>query len=252
MLQVILTRIEVWLWLQGYIRDCQFDPSRWVAPGMLVSKEIVCRCKVEKQMFKPFKSTTSKVIGVFGNEILTDTLRTETIKPKIGLTCDKGHRYLCSKTVADVMEALIGAYLVGRNVDSDPEEGALEFMKWAGIDVDYNPHLMKATGEESPVDLSRDYGMDVKALEKRIGYTFRNKYLLLEAMTHTSNMGGDRIRCYQVCNFQLFSRRESQVHSSIIFALGLLRSNFLFLAGIDLLFFLGNSFITALEHSVIN
>jgi hypothetical protein len=84
---------------------------------MLVAKEVGCRCK-EKQMFKPFASTTSKVVGVFGNEVLKDTLRTETIKPKIGLTCDKGHRYLCSKTVADVMEALIGAYLdLGRHCE---------------------------------------------------------------------------------------------------------------------------------------
>ncbi|KAG0553607.1 hypothetical protein KC19_12G024900 [Ceratodon purpureus] len=182
--------------LPAYIRDCQFDPSRWVAPGMVVSKEIKCRCK-EKQMFKPFISTTSKVIGVFGNEILKDTVQTETIKPKIGLTCDKGHRYLCSKTVADVVEALIGAYLdFGKNC-----EGALKFMVWTGIDVDYDPHLMKAASEESPVDLSCDYGMDVKALEKRIGYTFKNKYLLLEAMTHTSNMGGDRVRCYQRLEF---------------------------------------------------
>jgi endoribonuclease Dicer len=169
---------------------------------MLVAKEVGCRCK-EKQMFKPFASTTSKVVGVFGNEVLKDTLRTETIKPKIGLTCDKGHRYLCSKTVADVMEALIGAYLdLGRHC-----EGALKFMVWAGIDVDYDPGLMKVASEESPVDLSCDYGMDVKALEKRIGYTFKNKYLLLEAMTHTSNISGDRIRCYQVCTFQLLSLR---------------------------------------------
>jgi len=151
-------------------------------------------------MFKAFKSTTSKVIGVFGNETLTEKIRRDTIKPRIGLTCDKGHRYLCSKTVADVMEALIGAYLeFGRNC-----EGALKFMIWAGIDVYFDPSLMKAASKESPVDLSCDYGLDVKALEKRIGYTFKNKYLPLEAMTHPSNMGGDRVHCYQVHNDYTF------------------------------------------------
>lgn len=207
-MEFILTRENAWVLLQGYIRDCQFDPSRWTAPGMLVSREVACHCK-EKQMFKAFKSTTSKVIGVFGSETLTDKIRTETIKPRIGLTCDKGHRYLCSKTVADVMEALIGAYLeFGRNC-----EGALKFMIWAGIDVYYDPYLMEAASKESPMDLSNDYGLDVEALEKRIGYTFKNKYLALEAMTHPSNMGGDRVRCYQVHKYSLLTHENSQLHS---------------------------------------
>lgn len=145
-------------------------------------------------MFQAFKTTTSTVLGMFKNETLTDKVRTETIKPRIGLTCDKGHRYLCSKTPADVMEALIGAYLEN---GTNPE-AALKFMIWAGIDVNFDSSLMEAASEESLVDLSSDYGVDIEALESRIGYTFKNKYLLLEAMTHPSNLSGDRVRCYQV------------------------------------------------------
>lgn len=182
--------------LSAYIRDCQFDPSRWAAPGMLAAKRVNCHCK-EDNLLKPFKSTTSKVTGVFGNELLKDKIQTETIKPRIGLTCDKGHRYLCSKTISDVTEALIGAYLeYGRNC-----EGALKFMTWAGIDVHFDSKLMEAASKASPVDLSYDYGEDLKAFEKRIGYTFKNKYLPLEALTHFSNMVGDQIRCYQRLEF---------------------------------------------------
>ena len=191
--------------MQGYIRDCPFDPNRWAAPGMSIIKEVQCHCK-DKQMYKPFVTTTSTVVAVFGNEAIKGNIpeshnpskegdeRTETIKPRIGLTCDNGHRYLCSKTLADVLEALIGAYLVEGSY-----QGALDFMDWAGIDVKCDSLLMTTTPKWPYMDMSCDYGMDVENLEQRLDYRFKNKCLLLEAMTHASDMSGDGIRCYQVC-----------------------------------------------------
>jgi len=34
-------------------------------------------------------------------------------KVVVGKLCDRSHRWMCSKTIADYVEALIGAYYVG-------------------------------------------------------------------------------------------------------------------------------------------
>ena len=187
-----------------YIRDELFDPSRWVAPGMYSSQDVKCKCKFE-QIGQPFRGTISKALVMSSNEVCTeepgDASRATVAKPlqvvpKLGRSCDSGHRYLCSKTIADVMEALIGAYLMEGSY-----AGALSFMAWAGFDVDCSPTLIKSSSERSLFDTTQNFWIDISSLEQRIGYTFCNKSLLVEAMTHASNMLNNldgKAICYQV------------------------------------------------------
>ncbi|GFP81473.1 endoribonuclease dicer homolog 3 [Phtheirospermum japonicum] len=61
----------------------------------------------------------------------------ENINLMLGKACDKGHRWIVSKTVSDCVEALIGAYYVGGGLTA-----AFSFMKWLGIEVEFEPSLI--------------------------------------------------------------------------------------------------------------
>ncbi|KAF5190912.1 Endoribonuclease dicer-like protein, partial [Thalictrum thalictroides] len=52
----------------------------------------------------------------------------------VGKACDRGHRWMCSKTISDCAEALIGAYYVGGGLIA-----AVKLMKWLGIDAELEP-----------------------------------------------------------------------------------------------------------------
>ncbi|KAL0327603.1 UNVERIFIED_CONTAM: Endoribonuclease Dicer3a [Sesamum angustifolium] len=82
--------------LQEYIRDCAFDPRRWTAPGQRSIWPSPCRH------------------GLDGMEVPLDSkFFSEDTKLMLGKTCDRGHRWMGSKTISDCVEALIGAYYVG-------------------------------------------------------------------------------------------------------------------------------------------
>ncbi|GMP21722.1 hypothetical protein CsSME_00000038 [Camellia sinensis var. sinensis] len=93
-----------------------------------------------------------------------------------------------SKTVADVVEALIGAFL-----STGGEASALSFMDWLGIKVDfvnipYERHF--------PVQAERL--VNIKYFESLLNYSFRDPSLLVEALTHGSYMLPEIPGCYQV------------------------------------------------------
>ena len=111
------------------------------------------------------------------------------------------YRHLESKTLADVLEALIGAYLVECG-----KKRAMEFMVWAGIiKSEEFDHLQMNSTRKCPslMGVGCDYGVNLQCLEKIIGYTFHNKGLLLEAITHSSCLVNkiDGINSYQRLEF---------------------------------------------------
>ncbi|KAL4165476.1 hypothetical protein KRP22_014186 [Phytophthora ramorum] len=112
-----------------------------------------------------------------------------------------------AKWIADVLEAITGAYLVGQG-----EKGARYFLNWIGVSVLEHPstnfarpfypdcfpiELYDATmtsrgGVQHPLSINfkvpqfEDLPKRLMLLQKRLKYTFRNKRLLLEAVTHPS------------------------------------------------------------------
>ncbi|ETP10826.1 hypothetical protein F441_13603 [Phytophthora nicotianae CJ01A1] len=111
-----------------------------------------------------------------------------------------------AKWIADVLEAITGAYLVGQG-----EKGARYFLKWIGVSVLEHPSTnfarpfypdcfpnelydatMTSGGAEYPLSLNfkvpqfEDLPKRLMLLQQRLKYTFRNKRLLLEAVTHPS------------------------------------------------------------------
>lgn len=150
--------------LQLYIRDGPFDPRRWTAPGQKSIRPVPCKCGVE----------TSEVP-------LDPKFQSEDPKIKVGISCDLGHRWMGSKTVADCLEALVGAYYIGGGLTA-----ALHVMKWLGFDVDLDPALVAEVINRASIQSYAPKSDEIDGLESKLGYNFSVKFLLQEAITHTS------------------------------------------------------------------
>ncbi|KAF8378092.1 hypothetical protein HHK36_029428 [Tetracentron sinense] len=140
--------------LPGFIRNECFNPKLWVIPG-----------------------------DHTGSHLLDELLFSSTRK----IYC-RGIRHIKVKVVADVVEALIGAYL-----STSGELAALFFMDWLGIKVDFVNIL-----HERPFLVHPEMHANVSYLESVLNYTFRDPSLLIEALTHGSYMLPVIPRCYQV------------------------------------------------------
>ncbi|KAK7246158.1 hypothetical protein RIF29_41018 [Crotalaria pallida] len=102
-----------------------------------------------------------------------------------------GKRKLKQKIIADVVEALIGAILT-----SGGEKAALLFMDWVGIKV--NCDIMPY---ERQLSIHPEKLVNVNFLENLLNYTFNDRSLLVEALTHGSYMLPDILSCYQRLEF---------------------------------------------------
>ncbi|XP_020690291.1 endoribonuclease Dicer homolog 3a isoform X2 [Dendrobium catenatum] len=165
--------------LQGYIRDAAFDPRHWVVPGQVSLHPVPCKCGVD-----------TLEVPLDGQHVSEDK------SIVIGKACDKGHRWICSKTISDCAEALIGAYYVGGGLSA-----SLAVLKWLGVETSLELEMV----EEAIRPLSlRNYLPkldEIENLEKKVGYKFKTKGLLLEAMTHASQLELGGIWCYQRLEF---------------------------------------------------
>ncbi|XP_059458543.1 endoribonuclease Dicer homolog 3 [Corylus avellana] len=186
--------------LQGYIRDSAFDPRRWVAPGQHSLRPVPCKCRVD----------TLEVP-------LDGKFQTEDPKVVVGKCCDRGHRWMVSKTIADCVEALIGAYYIGGGLVA-----ALHMMKWLEIDAELDPSLVN---EAIAVVSLRSYvpkANEIATLESKLRYEFSAKGLLQEAITHASEQEVGVGYCYQRLEFLgdsvldlLITRHLFQSHTDI-------------------------------------
>ncbi|KAK1429456.1 hypothetical protein QVD17_11665 [Tagetes erecta] len=151
--------------LQGYIRDIAFDPTRWTAPGQLPFRPCPCDHGVETI------------------EVPIDA-KYHTDEPTIltGKCCDRGHRWLGSKTISDCVEALIGAYFVDGGLP-----GALHCMKWLGISCELDPSRVNEAIKIASLHTYTPKLDVLQSLESKLGYEFVVKGLLLEAITHASS-----------------------------------------------------------------
>ncbi|RWW13577.1 hypothetical protein BHE74_00037725 [Ensete ventricosum] len=104
------------------------------------------------------------------------------------------YRVLSSKTLADVVEALIGVYYVEAG-----EDAANHLMKWIGIQVDIDPHDIPCPKPYNiPESIMRS--VDFDALEGALNVKFRDRGLLVEAITHASRPSSG-VSCYQRLEF---------------------------------------------------
>lgn len=129
---------------------------------------------------------------------------TENTKVKLGKTCDRGHRWMVSKTISDCVEALIGAYYIGGGLTA-----AFSFLKWLGIEVDFEQSLVDDAIRTASLYSYAPKAEDIGVLESKLGYNFSTKGLLLEAITYSVGPLEDVGYCYEVrttfCDMGSFS-----------------------------------------------
>ncbi|XP_073142526.1 endoribonuclease Dicer homolog 3-like isoform X3 [Henckelia pumila] len=154
--------------LQGYIRDCAFDPCKWTAPGQRSVWPSPCNHCVDTREVP-----------------MDDKFFTEDVKIKVGNTCSKGHRWMISKDISDCVEALIGAYYVGGGLTA-----TLSLMKWLGIVTELEPSSVHDAIKAASLHSYAPHIEAINILESKIGYKFNFKGLLLVAITHASEAAG--------------------------------------------------------------
>uniref|UniRef100_J3N3J6 Uncharacterized protein n=1 Tax=Oryza brachyantha TaxID=4533 RepID=J3N3J6_ORYBR len=169
----------IWRSLQGYVRDNAFDPRRWVAPGQISLHPFPCNCGIQTA-FVPsnrrfIRDDPSFVVG----------------KP-----CDRGHRWMCSKTISDCVEALVGAYYVGGGIAA-----TLWIMRWLGIDIKCDMKLLQEAKFNASHLCYLSKINDIEELEAKLKYNFSVKGLLLKAITHPSLQELGVNYCYQRLEF---------------------------------------------------
>ncbi|MED6184950.1 hypothetical protein PIB30_052383 [Stylosanthes scabra] len=133
--------------LLGFIRTETLDPKQWIIPG-------------------------DKSKGLSLKEVHA-SYRTRVY------SCGR-KKNMKHKVVADVVEALIGAFL-SSSPGSRGEEAAMAFMNWIGNKVDTNiiPY-------QSHISIPPESLVKLLESESLLNYTFKDPSLLVEALTHGS------------------------------------------------------------------
>lgn len=174
--------------LQSYIQADRFAPSRWAAPGVLPVFDEDTK-DGESSIFDQDQSI-SKTGMMDNSDRFDDEMEDGEIESD-----SSSYRVLSSKTLADVVEALIGVYYVqgGKNA-------ANHLMKWIGIQVESDPDEMECTRKPFSVPDSIIRSVDFDALEGALNLKFNDKGLLIEAITHASRPSSG-VSCYQRLEF---------------------------------------------------
>lgn len=160
--------------LQVYIRDQSFEPCLFFALGRPCS--VICSTEIEKSIHSSKGSSVRSCVDV-------------------EVRCNKSHHWLHKKTIADVVEALVGAFIVDSGF-----KAATAFLNWIGIQVNFEASRVSDICSASTIYMPLAAQIDLAALEKSVGYQFVNKGLLLQAFVHPSynNLCGG---CYQRLEF---------------------------------------------------
>ncbi|XP_059635348.1 dicer-like protein 4 isoform X2 [Cornus florida] len=159
--------------LQVYIRDQPFDPCHFFALGRPCP--VICRKETETIIHSPHGSNVT-------NGASSD------------VRCNKSHHWLYKKTIADVVEALVGAFIVDSGF-----KAATSFLKWIGIRVDFEASQINNICSESAMFVSLTSQIDIASLEILLGYRFLHKGLLVQAFVHPSY--NNHWGCYQRLEF---------------------------------------------------
>ncbi|KAL9155827.1 hypothetical protein ABFS82_09G032700 [Erythranthe guttata] len=188
---VVLYQFALDKGLQSYIQADRFASSRWAAPGVLPVFD---------------EDTKEEEPSLFDAEVDSD----ESLRKKVNngdeyedyemedgeLEGDSSsYRVLSGKTLADVVEALIGVYYV-----EGGKTAANHLMKWIGIDIEFDLKEINYSIRPSSVPDSVLRTIDFDALEGCLNVKFNDKGLLVEAITHASRPSSG-VSCYQRLEF---------------------------------------------------
>ncbi|XP_052194720.1 endoribonuclease Dicer homolog 1 isoform X2 [Diospyros lotus] len=177
--------------LQSYIQADRFAPSRWAAPGVLPVFDEDIR-ETESSLFDSERTFSGTAIGEVRGD---DGYEDDEMEDGELESDSSSYRVLSSKTLADVVEALIGVYYVeGR------KNAANHLMKWIGIAVDFDAMEFECTTRATSIPETVLRSVDFDALEGSLNMKFEDRGLLVEAITHASRPSPG-VSCYQRLEF---------------------------------------------------
>ncbi|KAK7258405.1 hypothetical protein RIF29_23980 [Crotalaria pallida] len=175
--------------LQSYIQADRFAPSRWAAPGVLPVFDEDTKDE-ESSLFDQEKSISKTERMDSHTDGYEDEMEDGELESD-----SSSYRVLSSKTLADVVEALIGVYYV-----EGGKTAANHFMNWIGIQIEFEPDEIECTRNQSSVPESILKSVDFDGLESALNIKFKDKGLLVEAITHASRPSSG-VSCYQRLEF---------------------------------------------------
>ncbi|KAL1811892.1 hypothetical protein ACET3Z_021957 [Daucus carota] len=177
--------------LQSYIQADRFAPSRWSAPGVPPvfdedTKEEDLPFPDQERVLDTYLSGIDSSKGISEDDEMEDGELESDLS---------SYRVLSSKTLADVVEALIGVYYV-----EGGKIAANHLMKWVGIQVDFDVKELDFSSKVSHVSDSVLKSVNFEALEGALHFKFKDRGLLIEAITHASRPSSG-VSCYQRLEF---------------------------------------------------
>ncbi|OWM68603.1 hypothetical protein CDL15_Pgr023568 [Punica granatum] len=176
--------------LQSYIQADRFAPSRWAAPGVLPVFDEDTKDEESSLFDDETSATKGESRREFNGDVDYDDMEDGELESD-----SSSYRVLSSKTLADVVEALIGVYYVegGKNA-------ANHLMKWVGIQVEFDNEEIEHAIKPSNVPESVLRSVNFDALEAALNIKFIDRGLLVEAITHASRPSSG-VSCYQRLEF---------------------------------------------------
>ena len=169
--------------LNKYILQFMTDPYYpegylSIMESRIVSNSRLCRAAVETGLDK-FILTKPFTGAKWRPMYIDDLLKVDPSK--------LGKRTISTKTLADVVESLIGASYLDGGIDR-----ALTCIRVFIPDVEWRPldTARRVLAEQKPK--RRELPSTLEPLEALLGYTFQNKTLAVEAMTHSSFNAAER------------------------------------------------------------
>ncbi|KAF4366465.1 endoribonuclease Dicer homolog 1 [Cannabis sativa] len=177
--------------LQSYIQADSFSPSRWAAPGVLPVFDEDTK-DGESSLFDQGRSSNK---NTHEKNQPWDELEDDVMEDGELEGDSSSYRVLSSKTLADVVEALIGVYYV-----QGGKYAANHLMKWIGIEVEFDPDQIDCPGKPSNIPETVLRNVNFDALEGALNIKFRDRGLLVEAITHASRPSSG-VSCYQRLEF---------------------------------------------------
>ncbi|KAF2900394.1 hypothetical protein ILUMI_05788 [Ignelater luminosus] len=196
--------------LAGYLRNSDFEPTcDWKPPGFCVPHHLEVKIN-EKQMpsnslFNFMFSRDEQISGYLENQEDYDNETEEETDESAydSMITFLDQQLVSDKTVADSVEALIGAYF-----ESCGFVDGLKLLEWLNI-IPASENIESLLQKELPnpvitnaINISVDSHIPLwRDIERRLGYHFNNRAYLLQALTHSSYTPNRITYCYQTLEF---------------------------------------------------
>nr|ASZ84523.1 putative abnormal suspensor 1 [Juniperus phoenicea] len=191
---VVLYQYALSKGLQSYIQADRFAPSRWAAPGVLPVFDEDTNEADNADLLSDVELSSPKELVTHKSMHLEDSDDDSMEEGEIegDSSC---YRVLSSKTLADVVEALIGVYYV-----EGGKKAAAHLMNWIGIPAEFDAEEGELARKRCKVPESVARSIDFDKLEGALNCKFNERSLLVEAITHASRPSSG-VSCYQRLEF---------------------------------------------------